>query len=864
MTETTPSQNQPLADHQAPRYARVAVNVPHVRGVFDYHLPGDQVQAYTLGQLIEVPFGPQDVQGVIVDFPEIPAVSETRPAGKILDPIPVVTPQLIQLAERISQDTLSPLGVTLLAMVPSGLSVQADIQYQLSRDNLDLLEAGQPLPVELTPAQERLVDLLLERGPLRGRQLDRALPHKNWRKTAGSLTRRGVLESQSTLEDPSVKPKLERRLILLADPQEAREQMGDLARSGYPDALARRQGVLELAITADRDLPLSAVYRETGANLSDLEQLARRELVEIIEVPVLRDPLEDLKVTPSIPPQLTPDQTRVWGSILEAFQAASPPPFLLQGVTGSGKTEIYLRAVAEALRLGQQAIILVPEIALTPQTVSRFLNRFPGRVGVLHSELSPGERYDTWRLARAGFLDIVVGPRSALFTPFPDLGLIVVDECHDGSYYQGDMAPRYHALTAAVEFARISGAVCILGSATPDVTTRYQADRGKWNSLSLPERILAHRTSIQVQLNQAQQIPKIPRYQDLDGDLQMASLPDVEVIDMRRELKGGNRSIFSEALQGALRSTLEKNQQSILFLNRRGSASYVFCRDCGHALRCPRCDTSLTAHLSDRSLRCHHCGYQRSIPSTCPACGSERIRHLGTGTEQVEAAVQGLLPEARTMRWDWDTTRSKGAHWEIMDKFVSHQADIIIGTQMLAKGLDLPLVTLVGVVLAESGLHLPDYRASERTFQVLTQVAGRAGRSPLGGQVILQTFEPDHYVIRTAAGHNYEGFYSQELKHRQELGYPPFLNLVRLEIRDRDSKAAENKARTYAAALEGWVTREGYHATRLVGPTPPYFARIRGEYRWQLLVKGPDPVRLVRDHHPGTDWIVEVNPPVIL
>jgi len=855
----------PASDSIPPRrYARLAVNVPHVQGIFDYHLPPENQDDYTLGQLVEVPFGRQDVQGVIIDFPAVPEVSETKAAGRILDPDPVVTHPQIELAWQISRETLAPLGVTLLAMVPAGLSVQADIEYRLSEETAARLDAGKAALDEITPAQQRLLDLLIDRGSLRGRQLDRALPHKNWRKSAGSLLRRGALESQSTLEDPSVKPKTERQLLFKGDPSQALEQMDNLARSGYPEALARRQAVLKLIMASDQSLPLSEIYQETGANLNDLKQLSKHGLARIIEVPVLRDPLEDLDIQPSTAPRLTPDQARVWEPIQQAFGEVEPSPFLLQGVTGSGKTEIYLLAVEEAIRQGKQAIILVPEIALTPQTVSRFMSRFPGRVGVLHSELSPGERYDTWRLARAAALDIVIGPRSALFTPFPDPGLIVVDECHDSSYYQGDLSPRYHALSAAVAYARISGAVCILGSATPDVATRYHSDHGRWTYLSLPERILAHKTSIQVQLNQARQIPEIPRYQVVDDDLQMTSLPEVQVVDMREELKAGNRSIFSRPLQEELRATLDKDQQAILFLNRRGSASYVFCRDCGHALRCPRCDTALTAHLSDSSLRCHHCGYQRSIPHTCPICGSKRIRHLGTGTEQVEAAVKKLLPDARTMRWDRDTTRTKGAHWEIMERFASHQADVIIGTQMLAKGLDLPLVTLVGVVLAESSLYLPDYRASERTFQVLTQVAGRAGRSPLGGQVIMQTFEPDHYVIQAAAGHDYQGFYKQEIRFRQELGYPPFLNLVLLEIRDRDYKAAESKIRAYTAALEGWIKREDYRGTRLVGPTPPYFSRIRGEYRWQLLVKGPDPVQLIRDHHPGPDWIIEVNPPAIL
>jgi primosomal protein N' (replication factor Y) len=801
---------------------------------------------------------------VIIEFPEHPAVLETKAVHKILDPDPVLTANQIRLGQGLAADTLSPVGITLLAMVPAGLSVQADLEYRLSDTCLSALEAGESIISEPSPTQTRLIDLLWERGPLRGRQLDRALPHQNWRKSAGALARRGMLESQSTLEEPTVKPKIERQLKFLGDLEGAREQMDNLAKKGYPEALARRQEALNLIMGSEEPVPLSDIYSQTGANLNDVKQLVLRDLAQIIEVAVLRDPLEDLVVKPSFPPRLTPDQENVWAVIHKSFDEENPSPFLLQGVTGSGKTEIYLRAVEETLQRGKQAIILVPEIALTPQTVSRFMGRFPGRVGVLHSELSPGERYDTWRLARAGALDIVVGPRSALFTPFPDPGLIVVDECHDGSYYQGDLSPRYHALQGAVKYAAICGAVCILGSATPDVSTRYHSEKGKWTYLSLPERILAHRDSIQVQLNQVHQYPETPRYQDLDENLQMASLPVVQVVDMRSELKSGNRSIFSQALQEALADTLAKKQQAILFLNQRGSASYVFCRDCGHALRCPRCETSLTAHLNDSSLRCHHCGYQRGIPRTCPVCGSERIRHLGTGTEQVEAAVQKLLPKARTMRWDRDTTRTKGAHWEIMDKFSTHQADIIIGTQMLAKGLDLPLVTLVGVVLAESGLHLPDYRSPERTFQTLTQVAGRAGRSPLGGQVILQTFEPDHYVIQAASGHDYRGFYQQEIGKRRELGYPPFVNLVRLEVRDRDYKSAESKARGYAAVLEGWIKNEGYRSTRLVGPTPPYFAKIRGEYRWQLLIKGPNPLPLIKDHRPGPEWTIEVDPPTIL
>jgi primosomal protein N' (replication factor Y) len=854
----------PSSDRSLPRYVRIAVNVPHVQGVFDYHLPENFFPETTLGQLVTVPFGKQKVQGIIIDFPEVPAVPRTKAIQEILDRSPVVTPQQIELARKISENTLSPLGVTIHAMIPAGLSVRSDIQYQLSQASLDALEAGEYPVFDPSPSQKKLLDLLIEKGTLRGRQLDRALPHKNWRTTAGSLERRGILTSQTTLGSPSVHPKFEKQVLFIGDPADAREQMDTLAKGGFPEALARRQAMLRIILKEEGELPASRLYQETGGSLNDLKQLAQRGLIEIKQVPVLRDPLVEVKIEPQPAPVLTPDQGAVWKEIEEAFGAEEPRPLLLHGVTGSGKTEIYLRSVEKTLQSGKQAIILVPEIALTPQTVSRFMSRFPGEVGVLHSELSPGERYDTWRLARAGKIRIVVGPRSALFTPFPNPGLIVVDECHDDSYYQGDLSPRYHALVSALEYAAITGAVCILGSATPDVGTTFESKRGKWKYLSLPGRILAHRKTIQNQLRLAPGQPELGRYRDLTDELQMADLPPVEIVDMRGELRRGNRSIFSTSLQESLTDTLNKNQQAILFLNRRGSASYVFCRDCGQAILCPRCETSLTVHQDENSLRCHHCGYRRNIPRKCPACGSERVRHLGTGTEQVETSLQKLLPGVRAIRWDRDTTREKGAHWRIMEEFSRHKADVLVGTQMLAKGLDLPLVTLVGVVLADTGLHLPDYRASERTFQVLTQVAGRAGRSPLGGKVILQTFEPEHYVIQAAAGHDYWDFYKQEIEWRRELGYPPFQNLVRLEIRSRDPRSAEASAQAYAEVLKGWIGKEGYRATRIVGPVPAYYQKIRGEYRWQILLKGPNPVNLVREHPPDAVWIVEVNPPVIL
>jgi primosomal protein N' (replication factor Y) len=608
--------------------------------------------------------------------------------------------------------------------------------------------------------------------------------------------------------------------------------------------------------------------------------LADRGLVKLGESEVWRDPLEHMDFVPTQPPPLTRDQESVWRQIKSGIEAASAgnsvSPFLLHGVTGSGKTEIYLHAVAQVIKTGKQAIVLVPEIALTPQTVRRFLSRFPGRVGLMHSGLSPGERYDTWRRARQGEISIVVGPRSALFTPFPALGLIVVDESHDDSYYQSESSPYYHARGAAIAYAQLLGAVCLLGSATPDLTSRYQAAQRDWYYLHLPARILAHRQVIQAQLKRLELSSRSPtskqvggvempvsRYRPLEQQAEMIDLPPVQVLDMRRELKSGNRSIFSRALQSSLSQVLRNGQQAILFLNRRGTATYVFCRDCGYSLRCPNCDMPLTYHSPRSALTCHHCGYRRKMPKFCPNCGGKRIRQYGTGTEKVEAEVQEMFPQARTLRWDYETTRKKGAHDLILEHFVAHRADVLVGTQMLAKGLDLPLVTLVGVVLADVGLNLPDYRAAERTFQVLTQVSGRAGRSPLGGKVVLQTFEPDHYVIQSAARHDYAAFYRQELEYRRQLGYPPFAKLVRLEYRHLNAGQAESAAKDLASQIKVWLSAEDRRATHMIGPVPCFFARLNGMYRWQIILRGPNPASLLRNRS-LRDWRVEVDPPSLL
>lgn len=853
-----------------PVYLQIAVNVARVSGIFDYHLPPELEGRVIPGCLVAVPFGQQIVQGVVLRIVERPSVAETRPVSELVDPSAVLTMQQIEFTSWLSSNCLAPLAACAGLMLPPGLAQRADTLYSLR-----LPLPGDPQ--ELPPLQKRLVGLLQKRSPLRGGQIDAAMPPlksgsgPDWRLEARKLVKSGWLSSQSFLPPPRIQPKRVRTAALAGSPDAVEAWIASQKPSPQ---LARRTAILKFLQREGVPVNTTWVYAESGGNLQDLYALEELGLVSLGESEVLRDPLANLELPAPgqtgepRPLVLTPDQQAAWQLIRQGLEAGAGAvssygkSFLLHGVTGSGKTEIYLRAVEEALRQGRQAIILVPEISLTPQTVRRFSERFPGQVGLVHSALSDGERYDTWRRARSGQLGLVIGARSALFTPFPRLGLIVVDECHEDSYYQSEPEPHYHAREAALAYARICNGVCILGSATPDVTTFAQATalpKPATHYLQLPQRILGFRELA------------------LPGAAQHAPLPQVQLVDMRTELKSGNRSIFSRDLQQALAQVLQRQQQAILFLNRRGSATFVFCRDCGLTLKCPKCDLPLVFHTSSQSpesaqgrvqtLVCHHCRYERRLPKTCPVCGSANIRQFGTGTEKVEQEVQALFPQARTLRWDWETTRRKGAHEVILAHFLAHRADILVGTQMLAKGLDLPLVTLVGVILADVGLGLPDYTASERTFQVLAQVAGRAGRSPLGGRVVLQTFQPEHYVIQAAAAHDYTSFALRELQYRRELGYPPYVNLVRLETRHTDAETAEHKAQELARRIQEWIAADGLHLTRLVGPVPAFFARLAGLYRWQIIVKGPDPLKLLgREDRLRflADWQVEVNPPSLL
>jgi primosomal protein N' (replication factor Y) len=497
--------------------------------------------------------------------------------------------------------------------------------------------------------------------------------------------------------------------------------------------------------------------------------------------------------------------------LLTAKAGAPPTVFLLHGVTGSGKTEIYLQALAKAVRLGKRGIVLVPEISLTPQTIERFAARFPHRVAVLHSQLSLGEQFDEWQRIRNGEFDVVIGARSATFAPQPDLGLIIIDEEHEWTYKQHEKSPHYHTRDVAIKLAELTGAVVVLGSATPDVETFYHAQKGDYHLLQLPERVTP---------------------------TQPAPLPKVEVVDLREELKAGNRSLFSGSLSQAITKAVAAGEQVILFLNRRGTATFVQCRKCGFVLRCRRCEVALTYHSASSALVCHQCNYQMPVPQLCPRCWSRQIKFLGLGTQKLEQETGQTFAPVKVLRWDSDATTGKHSHQEILNKFRAHQADILIGTQMVAKGLDLPQVTVVGVVNADSGLNLPDFRAGERTFQLLSQVAGRAGRGPLGGQAIIQTYSPEHYAIQAAAKHDYALFYNQEITFRRQLHYPPFTRLASLLYTHTNDGLCQREAERMKRVLLTEIQSRGIADLSIIGPAPAFIHRLRGRFRWQLVLRG--------------------------
>ncbi|MBA7570402.1 primosomal protein N' [subsurface metagenome] len=809
------------------RYAEVSVNSPVAqRRAFSYTIPsGLNVEA---GQAVWVPFGDKLLQGIVLELSQYPSVEETKEVAGIIDPCPLLSLPQISLAHWISEYYLSPLFDAVALMLPPGFERRV-ITF--------LSKPAPPREYDLSvfnPEQRYTLGLISEQGRVSLRKLEKALGKKKAQASVSYLVKRGLVARNYELEPVKVRPKTELYIGLAVEADEAQQEAGSLLKK----RAVKQAALFNFLIKLSRPIPLAEARRRINCNKAVADALAAKGLVKLWMVEVKRDPISYEEIVPSCPLSLTAAQKSALESIRSGFLRSAqgcvaPSVFLLHGVTGSGKTEIYLQALAEAVKLGKRGIVLVPEIALTPQTIERFAARFPQKVAVLHSKLSLGEQFDEWQRIRKGEFDVVIGSRSAIFAPQPDLGLIVIDEEHEWTYKQNDKSPRYHARDAAIKLAELTGAVVVLGSATPDVESFYRTQKGDYQLLQLSERVTPTEGS---------------------------PLPSVEVVDLRNELKAGNRSIFSRSLSQTVTEAMANREQVILFLNRRGAASFVQCRNCGFVLRCKRCEVPLSYHFVEGTLVCHQCNYRMAVPHVCPRCLSRRIKFLGLGTQKLEQEAGYAFSPARLLRWDSDVTKGRHSHEEILKKFRAHEADILIGTQMVAKGLDLPLVTVVGVVNADTALNLPDFRAGERTFQLLSQVAGRAGRGTLGGKVIVQTYSPEHYAIQTAAKQDYALFYEKEIAYRHQLRNPPFTHLASLIYSHTNDYLCQREAERMRRLLIAERDARGIGDLDVIGPAPAFIHRLRGRFRWQLILRGSELSSFLSPIPIPQGWVVNIDP----
>lgn len=747
---------------------------------FDYLVPFEWVDLIECGCRVKVPFGPRNVLGFVVDITtetEIP-LEKIKQVAEILDIEPVLTNEMLALAKWLKNETICFEIDALQVMLPSALRAKYEKIVHLHVPKEQLQENLTPFFSKSVKANYKVFE---KAGLLR--ELKLAI-------NKGQLSLETRVKQQGNIKE-----------VRKVQIHENQAYLNELELAVSKRAPKQKQLIQWMQQHVGEIYTPEEIYEACEITSTVLSAVIEKGAAQFIHEEVYRDPFtKEVEKTNFL--TLTDEQQQALTQITAAMDEQREETFLLHGVTGSGKTEVYLQAIQHTLQEDKEAIVLVPEISLTPQMTERFRSRFGELVAVMHSGLSVGEKYDEWRKIQQGKVKVVVGARSAIFAPFQNVGLIILDEEHESTYKQED-APRYHARDVAIWRSEYHHCPVILGSATPALETFARAKKNVYTLLTLKERA------------------------------KKQALPTVEVVDMREELKKGNRSMFSEMLIEAIRIRLEKNEQMVLFLNRRGYSSFVLCRDCGTVVQCPNCDISLTYHRTSEKIKCHYCGYEEYVPQTCPQCESEHIRFFGTGTQKVEEELYKLFPEARILRMDVDTTAHKGAHEQLLDAFGRGEANILLGTQMIAKGLDFPNITLVGVLSADTSLHLPDYRASERTFQLLTQVSGRAGRHHLPGEVIVQSYTPEHYAIELAKEQQYEPFYVREMHARRQAGYPPYYYLALVQISHEDVMMAAE----YAARVADYLRSNLSFQVSIIGPTTASIARLQNRYRYQCLIK---------------------------
>ncbi len=777
------------------KYVQIAFNLP-LDKLFYYRIPDNLQPKIKVGQRVLAPFGVRKLTGYVAalsancskEFSSIKSILD------ILDDEPLITPQVMQLARWISKYYICPLGICLAGMLPKGIDIQSWQRVIITDSAKILTKTDMPDGIN-----GEIISLLLQNKTLSVSQLKKRLNKTDLRNELNELKSNGLLTIENKISTPKVKPLMRKKIEPAIPIEQIESIMEDIKKKAPKQAL-----VLSTLIETGGSIT-AAQLKSMNIAASCINSLIDKGIIKFSYHKVSRFSLPKAEIPAAAPKSLLPQQQAVVDLTAERLINKKHLTILLHGVTGSGKTEVYLQAIEKCLTLGRSAIVLIPEISLTAQTWERFYGRFGDKVALLHSQLSAGERFDQWHRLYSGEAKIAIGARSAIFAPLKDVGLIVVDEEHETSYKQ-DNRPHYHAVAVAVMRAKFERAVAILGSATPSLESYYKCKTNKYYLANLTKRIGA------------------------------ACLPEVKIIDMRHQV---DKKALSAQLKEAIRLRLVLGEQSLLFLNRRGYNPFIICTDCGQMLYCPQCSVSLTFHKNGKA-RCHYCNYAIIPPKFCSTCKSEKFEYLGLGTQRLEEQLISLFPKARIARMDRDTTGRKGAHWRLFKQLQNREIDIIIGTKMITKGFDLPGITLVGVLCADFSLGMPDFRAAEQTFQILTQVAGRAGRGDISGEVLIQTYNPAHYSIKTAGKQDYESFYRQEIIYRRRLYYPPAAELIGFMLQGKNESQVGRAAYFLVTKLKPYLN----HRMKLLGPAPASISKIKGNYRWQLIIKGQQLARL--------------------
>ncbi|MGQ9454446.1 MAG: primosomal protein N' [Armatimonadota bacterium] len=761
-----------------------------------YEVPAHLRGSIGLGSCVLVPLGNRHTVGYVIGFASAPEVSDVRPIiSEIHSPVRL-TDSLLRLAQWISDEYLCPLSHVLLSMIPAVMQYCVQEGVALCDKEADVNK--------LTPLEQQLlVALAASGGHCASRDVNSGEESFVSLVSLSNLGKKtSILKAVRQLEAKGLIRRTYRLVGFKGKPRMVRGVRISSGTLPVPVDLSDKQRqLLENVRQLGREVSISELQREFGISRAVIEALCKKGLLEEVQIKRRRVPAY-VKMS-GAPEKLTRDQQNAVDLITHSIDSGEYRGFLLHGVTASGKTEVYIRCIEHALRRGRSGLMLLPEIALTTQLMNVVKSRLGDEVAVLHSGLTAGERCDEWVRVQRGEVRVALGARSAVFAPLENLGIVIVDEEHEASYKQ-EKAPRYNGRDVAVHRARGSGAALVLGSATPSIESFYRAEVGEYELISMPTRI------------------------------ENRPLPEVRVVDLREEIKKRRSTVFSEELEHSIREHLARGRQIMLLQNRRAYSIFLLCRDCGYVPGCPNCAVTLKFRATQRELTCHHCEYHEPAPDVCPRCGGHRIKRFGIGTERVEEEAKRLFPQARVLRMDRDTTSRKGSHASILNQFRNGEADILVGTQMIAKGFDFPNVTVVGVISADTALHIPDFRAGERTFQLISQIAGRSGRGDEPGVVVVQTFDPENYAIRCAIEHDYHSFYRQELEIRRELGYPPFASLVNVVSHDSSDEVAEVHTREFA---EECRRRKGSHNIEITGPVRSVLAKLRGEYRWHVVLR---------------------------